>query len=818
MKLKFTLILWILSICFGFSQTKTMKIVGKITDDKGEPIPFASVLIENTTEGISANAQGNYVISLLPNQNLKFSAIGYETQIKKNISFNNSKILTLNVTLQPQSYILDEVHVGKYEDPAYPIIRKAIQLRKIHLDEIKAFSCEIYTKSVQKLLKSPKKFLGFDIKEQFDLDSNNSGILYQSEALAQFHFKAPNLKKEIVISSKVAGNNQALTFNSASDVRINFYENRVLKEIPGVPSGFVSPVAAQALSFYKYKLLGNAKENGHTIYKIQFEPKNTKSPTFSGVIYIADESFYITNISLNISKDSGVQIFDAFEIQQQYTFFDTYYLPVITQYNYLGSFLSFKFGATNLGAYRNYNLKPNFSPKFFNGEVLRIDSSAIKLDSTYWNTVRPVPLSTEEIYTYHKKDSVYQVKNSPKYLDSMDKKRNQFKLLNVLGGYSYYHRKSNTTFGLNNILSTAKYNTVQGFVLDMNLFLSKRNKNQTSWGIYPQLSYGFGNRQWNSKLSFSYLFDPLLKSRFEIGVGSEVKDLNSKEPFTSIYNTTNILFFGQNLSKYYRSKHVFANYNSYLLPGLYGSFSASYLENSAMQNTSFYNFRKHPASHFSSNHPFQPQNNTLQFETYRNVKISAKLSYRFESKYITRSNQRYYQSSKYPTVTLFYEKSIPGIAKSNSSYDYLQLGIEKQNMDEGLWGNGSFQVKMGKFLTRKNLVYPDFIHFSGTQTLISPRRSFSFNFLDMYTYSAGDSFLEAHYQHNFGGRWTNKIPLLRKLHLEEVIDFNTLFQKNLSYQEINFGFSHFSGFKLSYGFAFQQNQKVMQGFRLNLIF
>lgn len=49
---------------FGFAQQKT--ITGTITDESGLPLPGATVVIENTTRGVSSDFDGNFSIPLKP--------------------------------------------------------------------------------------------------------------------------------------------------------------------------------------------------------------------------------------------------------------------------------------------------------------------------------------------------------------------------------------------------------------------------------------------------------------------------------------------------------------------------------------------------------------------------------------------------------------------------------------------------------------------------------------------------------------------------------------------------------------------------------
>ncbi|MEB0264147.1 DUF5686 family protein, partial [Mucilaginibacter sp. 10I4] len=90
----------------------------------------------------------------------------------------------------------------------------------------------------------------------------------------------------------------------------------------------------------------------------------------------------------------------------------------------------------------------------------------------------------------------------------------------------------------------------------------------------------------------------------------------------------------------------------------------------------------------------------------------------------------------------------------------------------------------------------------------------SFHFLPFYTYSTNGAFFEAHYQHNFAGSLLNKIPLIRKLKLEEVIGVNYLTTKgNPNYKEFYVGVQRLI-FRVDYGISYAGNKKYIQGFRI----
>ena len=85
----------------AFAQNITVK--GTITDEDGQPIPGAAVLVQGTGEGIPAGVDGSYSITVPSNAVLVFSSVGYATQ---EIPVNGRG--RISVQLAPESTQLEE--------------------------------------------------------------------------------------------------------------------------------------------------------------------------------------------------------------------------------------------------------------------------------------------------------------------------------------------------------------------------------------------------------------------------------------------------------------------------------------------------------------------------------------------------------------------------------------------------------------------------------------------------------------------------------------------------------------------------------------
>lgn len=90
-----------------FAQTRTVK--GTVVDESGIPMPGVTVVVKNTTQGVSTDFDGKYTIQAKQGDVLVFSYVGFSTQ-EKTIS-GGSGSLTVDVTLKEDTQQLGEVVV-----------------------------------------------------------------------------------------------------------------------------------------------------------------------------------------------------------------------------------------------------------------------------------------------------------------------------------------------------------------------------------------------------------------------------------------------------------------------------------------------------------------------------------------------------------------------------------------------------------------------------------------------------------------------------------------------------------------------------------
>jgi Family of unknown function (DUF5686)/CarboxypepD_reg-like domain len=817
MRFAFTFVL-VLLITFG-SLAQQVSVSGKVTDENGKPVPFASVYIKNTTKGASANSEGDYLLQLQPGlYDIQYKALGFRQGSHK-IELKAS--LILNITLSAELYELKTVIINSVgEDPAYAIIRKAIKKRKIHLSEVKAYTCEVYIKGLQKLLAAPKKFMGADINQigrEIGLDSNRRGIVYLSESESKVSYQYPGEIHEEMISSKFSGSNRMFSFNRASDAKVNFYEN--YQNWGGLSNRpLMSPVSDNALFYYRYKLMGTSTENGVVINKIRVTPRRAHDPCFDGYIYIIDDSWRIYALDLYITSRANINFVDTLRVNQQFLPVDSkVWLQSSNKFEFTGGLFGFRLKGYFISVYKDYDLNPTFKKNEFN-EVLHIPQKVNKNDTAYWNKERPVPLTSEEKTDYQKKEKLAIKRESKTYLDSLDKVTNKVKPSSLLfTGVNIINRYKREFYHVDPLVGSLLYNTVEGLTLNYGAFFRKRFDTVTnkSIGFGAKLRYGFSDHLLSGSVNADL---PVNTFKLDLSAGSDVVDLNNQAPMSPFINTIYTVFERQNYEKLYQKQFATASISGRITGGWQASASVEWANRKWLPNTSMYSFFQPGGHRFTSNNPLVPDQEVQLFPENQSFKFTFRTTYDFSNKYETYPFGKRYLPSDYPTIGLTYTKGIKNIFGSDTDYDLLSADVSKPDISMGVYGRTSFYIGAGKFLNTNSLYYTDYKQFNGNQVLFYKGGINSFLLLDYYRFSTYKEYVEAHVEHNFSGFITNKIPLIRKLKLQEIVDLNYLSTPELkNYYELGFGLQYLN-FRVIYGTSFNSGSNIKNGVRIGVSF
>ena len=778
---------------------------GKVTDEKGIPLPYATVYLQGTTVGVNANGKGDFELAVSPGlYKVVCQYVGYK-QTSFNFTITGNETIEHTFILQDQSLEMNEVVItGPSEDPAYPIIRNAIKRRKFHLDQLQSFQTSIYLKGVMRSRKMPNKFMGKPVKDETDnIDSIGKGVLYLTEEDADYYAEGDK-HKTVIHSVHESGNQSGLGFSQFPPV-ITFYDNDV-NIFRNNSRGFISPISDNALSYYKYKLQGQFTEDGKIIYKIKVTQKRAYEPCFNGTIYIVDSEWAIHSLDMTLAKQSGMDIVDTLKVGQLFLPLQKDTWVVKSQVLYFTiNLLGFDITASGVTVYNNQKVNQQIPDSVFAGKITNTyDKTANKKDTSYWVN-RPIPLENDEKRDFVVKDSLVKKFNNPEHQDSLRRKRNKFNPLNLLlSEYTYSSKEYKNTYTINPLLigdNMLNYNIVEGFNLSPKL--NWKHTIDTGKTLYGDLAmrYGFSNTHFNTiaRLYYKTVDRSWLNRYWLYGVegGQYVFQYDPENPVPQWYNTYADLFARENDLKIYQRSEGAAFLRRNYGNGLNWFVKASYEHRTPLNNTTNYSFIKGDLDGYSSNLPPNLATITQPWVTNDAALLHAAVSYKPGFTYTQFPDYKMANGSAWPRFTLTYDKGIPGIFNSVTNFDKWRFNIQ-DDVHLNLFGTLKYNFVVGGFLNSKYVAVPDLMDIYGNRGIgIASPYLQSFQFAQYYEFSnKAPLYGEAHLEYLLNGLLSNKIPLFRQARYYFVLGGNAFYVNSGEYYtEAFFGIDNI-GYKL----------------------
>lgn len=801
------------SILFLFSTTLLIagKISGKISSTSGDLLPFSTITVEGKNIQTNANSQGFYFLELARGTyNISCRHVGYERTVKTVTV--TAEAQELNFVLQPQQVSLKEVVVkAGAEDPAYAIIRKAIQKRKEYLNENEVFQCEVYSKGTMNLRNYPKTFFGETVDFE-DGDTSKKKMIYLSETVSKLSVDKPNKTKIDVISTRVSGQQDGYGFAGARFY--SFYENNVQISNSLNPRGFVSPIADNALSMYRYKYEGAFSEDGKLISKIKVIPRRKFEPCFSGTINIVEDEWRIHSLELQLTKQSQMDFADTLRIEQLYQMMGVNQWVVQSQVLYPAvKIFGFDAYGTFANVYRNFNLNPGFEKKYFNNTILKYEPGSNKKPVTYWDSIRPLALSDAEMRDYIKKDSLEQLRKDPAYLDSLDRIANKLKFSNLLAGKTFSNQKKKTSFSIPSVLTGIQFNTVEGWVLDGAFTYTKQYTDRKSLSIIPHARYGFSSQQFYGWGTVRYNFGNTYFSNITLSGGKRIFQLNNENPLENLQNSIATLFYKTNFLKLYAADYARINFTKGIGKGITVNGNFQFQDRKPLENTTDFSFNRKSNLSYRPNYPIELTNSN--FVAHQASVLTVGISFQPKARYVEFPDRTINIGSKWPTFNLQYVKGIDQLLGSDVDFDKWQFSM-RDNLNLKLAGQLNYRFQLGGFLNDNKVPVQDYKHFPGNRMIRAENYLTTFQLPQYYLLSNTADFYAAVFaEHHFNGFLTNKIPVIKKLNWHLVGGIGYVKLPSTNYFEWHAGLENiFRIFRVDVIHAYQSGQPAQLEFRI----
>lgn len=336
--LKFRVIILLLVPLLLHAQTNKY-IQGVVKDSlNGEPISFASVQFENTSIGTASDIDGYFSLKkVLGNKRVKVSSVGYQSKVI--ILLDSVKSDLLLIQLHPSNIGLNEVIVrpvnkrySRRGNPAVELINKVIENKERNrLKNVSNTQYEQYEKLTlywdnfkleNKLLKNNFGFIENHLDTSI-FTGQQVLTLSMRETLSNVCYTKEQEKPDInIVAKRTVGVEE--TFNDGS---MDVFLEQVFKEvdiyddnIDVLLNKFVSPTSSVlATAYYKFYIQDTVIVDNMRCVNVAFFPFNSESYSFNGNLYIAiDNNYAIKRADLTIPRNLNINFLENLRVIQHF--------------------------------------------------------------------------------------------------------------------------------------------------------------------------------------------------------------------------------------------------------------------------------------------------------------------------------------------------------------------------------------------------------------------------------------------------------------------------------------------------------------------
>ena len=736
----------------GFSQSTRVK--GRVTDTSGEGIPFVAVFFSGTTTGVSTDMDGYYTLETRDTTMtlLRAEILGYDPKEQK---IKPRSFQEVNFSLELSTNNIAAAVVKPDNRYLKWILSQIDEKRKDNDPERKeAWQCDVYNKMEIDLtnasenlnLRLIKKNFGFvfDYMDTSVVSGKAFLPIMISETVAKrYHRNAPTLDKEVIEASRISGINDEnflSQFTGSLHLKTNFYRNFINAFNVEIPS----PLSTNGELYYNYYLIDSLHIDGRKTWKIRFHPKKlVSSPVWDGEMSIDSADFALREIHVRLTKDSNVNWIKDLVVDQEHkmvndsTWFwgdDRMYVDFSPIMNDSTKIM------TIIGNRTMHYSNPDFSKALRKdiadaGDNVMVKKDAGGKDEDYWQSARPYSLSTREQNIYNMVDSI---KNVPIY-------RDMYSLIATFVNGYYDIGK----FGYGPVANAISFNTIEG----VRLYYGMRTSNEFSrkLRIGGYVAYGFKDKAFKGGTKFEYMFSTQPWRKLTVNLKRDLVQLGrSSNAFSESNIMSSMLAKGGGQRRSPVTELSIA-YDHEWSPGF--------------NNTIGIDARRVFSNRYVP--MIRPDGELVQSVAATILRYRARFSW---DETVTRGTfEKSYVHTKYPYLTFDIMASPKGIAHNDFSFLRAEATLDWR-LALPPAGYSLIRLNAGKIQGR--VPYPFLKLHEGNGTYFLDKGAFAC--MEFYEF-ASDSWATLFVEHNFGGFFLGKVPLLRKLNLREVATFKAAY-------------------------------------------
>jgi hypothetical protein len=494
----------VIILCCTFNNVSAQTIHGTVTDTLGKPLPFATIKIGDTKQGLMADLNGRFRVILRNNYTfIIVSHLGFKT---RKVELSNDTTHVLQVALVPSEKDLEEVVINNAPNKIKRILNHAIANRtKNNPDKYDWYQCNVYYKTTADAspdsAAAKKNMDSADVAEMNEFKSRQHFFI--TETFSRRTWERPQKLQEDILGSRVAGFKKAWFTSLVTDV-LPFHSYNDFLKLNG--KDYHSPLSSGLFQRYRFRLEDEILQGNDTIWHITFTPKKN-AEELTGSLFISSNMFAITNLTAE-HYDSSLHRFVG--VEQQYSFQNGKWFP--QQLNYIVRWEEFMGQPANLlitgrSIIDSVTFDKDEKFRFDKAHTAKLRPGADELTNSQWDSLRAEALDNKESRTYEFMDSLGSKYHFDSYVTSLS---------SLVEGYLPWHK---IDIDLTKLYSYNAYEKHRvGFGLRTSTQFSK------TFTLGGWFGYGFGDKTLKYGGFTEVYLDRYKEFKFRVNYQNDIQD------------------------------------------------------------------------------------------------------------------------------------------------------------------------------------------------------------------------------------------------------------------------------------------------------
>lgn len=764
-KLLSIILLFSTSLISPLTAQSVTKVSGKVIDgNTKELLPFVNVAFKGTNVGASTDIDGEFEISTrFPSDTLVASYIGYEDQYfiikrgeKQKIDF---KLESSGVALKQIVFTEQKGKYSRKNNPSLDLAKKVTaNAYQNHLKGLPYYQYDQHEivrmdlNNITDKFKERRFVRNLDFLWEFVDTSEINGRtflpIFLREIISTIYYRnQPESEKEYRHAVNYTNIIEKLGLNTINNAIDALYTDVDVYTdvIPLLENQFVSPLSNVSPGFYRYYIQDTTIVNGREAINLAFIPEIKGSLGFIGNMYISnDERYTVLKIDMGIVKDINLNFVRDLRVIQEFEPYDDNFIKTKDEV-----IIDYSITKDGLGVYGNktvyydeFKFDPIDGKKFSTIKKIVNNPDGLFQDQNYWQESRIGDLTKNDLDTYELRDTLV----NDKYFNR----------------YMYFGKVLTSGFipvgpiEFGPWVTFASFNDVEGFQPRFGGWstydLSKRLL------VQSYVSYGTRTEQWKYSAGATFTFNENYRDNPRHFIRAIAEKASS--------------FPGQDL-QFFSPDNVLLSFRrgETLRMLLTDKFELMYEK--GVEGFSFNIGARHKT--------IKPYGSTRFLATDLQKEVQIELDrvqtnevfgmFRFapNEQYVQGKQYRTQILNEYPIFTLNYTIGLDALDRGDYNYARLGLNIFKQfewtrtGTTDIIFDSGKTFGKVPyllNYIPAGNQTYGYFLN--------------SYNMMNFFEFSM-DQYASINIEHYFYGFIFNRVPLLRRLKLREIVTFKGLY-------------------------------------------